>query len=127
MNREKALEAMKPGVEALKTGTSIAIAPEGTRSKDYTLGPFKKGAWHLAMQAGVPILPVVIMNAYDAMPKGAAILKPAVIEVRILPPIPTKGWKKRDLDKSVIAVRNQYLSELGQEEFSIKVILFYPS
>ena len=116
MNKEKALEAMKPGVTALQNGTSIAIAPEGTRSKDYTLGPFKKGAWHLAMQAGVPILPVVIMNAYDAMPKGAAILKPAVIEVRILPPVSTEGWKKRDLDKSVIAVRNQYLAELGQTE-----------
>ena len=56
------------------------------------------------------------MNAYDAMPKGAAVLKPAVIEVRILPPISTKGWKKKDLDKSVIAVRNQYLAELGQTE-----------
>lgn len=115
MNKEKAIEAMKPGIDALHGGTSIAIAPEGTRSKDYTLGPFKKGAFHLAMQAQVPILPVVIMNAYDAMPKGAAILKPAVIEVRILPPVYTKGWKKKDLDKAVVQVRKSYLKELGQK------------
>ncbi|MEL6865137.1 MAG: 1-acylglycerol-3-phosphate O-acyltransferase, partial [Bacteroidota bacterium] len=115
-NREKAIEAMKPAVDALTEGTSIAIAPEGTRSVDYTLGRFKKGAFHLAMQAKVPIVPIVILNAHDAMPKGTNVFKPSVIEVVVLDPIATHHWKAEELDDRIREVRNAYLRELGQEE-----------
>lgn len=115
-NREKAIEAMKPAVEALKNGTSIIIFPEGTRSRDYTLGPFKKGAFHLAMQAGAPIVPVVIRNARDAMPRGTNVFRPSAIDVVVLPPIPTKRWKKETLDQNIAKIRGLYLKELGQEE-----------
>lgn len=115
-NREKAIEAMKPAVEALKNGTSIIIFPEGTRSRDYRLGPFKKGAFHLAMQAKVPIVPVVIRNAHDAMPRGTNILRSVAIEVVAFPPISTKRWKKEHLNEQVAKIRNIYLKELGQEE-----------
>jgi len=113
-NRDKAIEAMKPAVDALKNGTSIGLAPEGTRSYDYTLGKFKKGAFHLAMQAKVPIVPIVIKNAHDAMPRGSNVIRPAVVEVAILKPIPTKKWKLEDLNKNIDKVRNLYLEELGQ-------------
>ena len=115
-NREKAIEAMKPAVDALKKDTSVIIFPEGTRSKDYKLGAFKKGAFHLAMQAGVPIVPVVIKNAHDAMPKGAAVFRPAVVEIVVLPPVPTKRWKKENLNANIAKIRSKYLKELGQEE-----------
>ncbi len=115
-NREKAIEAMKPAVEALKNGTSIIIFPEGTRSKDYNLGAFKKGAFHLAMQAKVPIVPVVIRNAHDAMPRGTNFFRSAAIEVKVLPPISTSRWKKEHLDQKVHKIRNMFLKELGQEE-----------
>ncbi len=115
-NREKAIEAMKPAVDALKGGTSIIIFPEGTRSRDYRLGPFKKGAFHLAMQAGVPIVPVVIRNAHDAMPRGTNILRSVAIEVVAFPPISTKRWKKEKLNDHIEKVRSIYLKELGQEE-----------
>ncbi len=114
-NKDKAIEAMKPAVDALRSGTSIAIAPEGTRSKDYNLGSFKKGAFHLAMEAGVPVVPMVIKNAHDIMAKGAAMLQPGQVEVVILPPISTDGWSKRTLDKKIEQIRNMYLKELGQE------------
>jgi len=114
-NKEKAIEAMLPAVEALKNGTSLIIFPEGTRSKDYTLGPFKKGAFHLAMQAGVPIVPVIIRNAHDAMPRGSNIFRPAAIEVIALKPISTKRWKKERLDFHIKKIRKMYLKELGQE------------
>ncbi len=113
-NREKAIEAMKPAVDALKGGTSIVIFPEGTRSYTYELGPFKKGAFHLAMQAGVPIIPMILKNAHDALPRGKALIKPSMVEVCILPPIPTKGWKKKDLNKHIEGVRNLFLKELNQ-------------
>ncbi|MEM7513592.1 MAG: 1-acylglycerol-3-phosphate O-acyltransferase, partial [Bacteroidota bacterium] len=119
-NREKAIEAMKPAVEALKNGTSIIIFPEGTRSKDYSLGAFKKGAFHLAMQAKVPIVPVVIRNAHDAMPRGTNFFRSAAIEVKVLPPISTSRWKKEHLDQKVHKIRNMFLKELGQEEVKLR-------
>ncbi len=113
-NKEKAIEALKPALEALKNGTSIGLAPEGTRSFDYKLGVFKKGAFHLAMQAKAPIVPIVIKNAHDAMPRGSSVIRPAVVEVTVLDPIPTKGWKRKDLNKNIEKVRNKFLKELGQ-------------
>jgi len=111
-NKEKAIEAMKPAVEALKNGISVAIAPEGTRSGSKTLGPFKKGAFHMAMQAGVPIIPIVIKNAYMAMPKGTSMFKPTHIEVVVLDPVDTSLWKVKNINKHIEDVRELYLNEL---------------
>jgi putative phosphoserine phosphatase/1-acylglycerol-3-phosphate O-acyltransferase len=111
-NKEKAIEAMQPAVEALKSGVSVAIAPEGTRSGSKTLGTFKKGAFHLAMQAGVPIIPIVIKNAYMAMPKGTSMFKPTHIEVVVLDPVDTSLWKLKNMNKHIEDVRNLYLNEL---------------
>jgi putative phosphoserine phosphatase/1-acylglycerol-3-phosphate O-acyltransferase len=113
-DREKAIEAMKPAVDALKSGTSIIIFPEGTRSKSYTLGSFKKGAFHLAMQAGVPIVPIIITNAIDSIPEDKGIFKPAAVEVKVLDPIPTIDWTKEDLNHNIEWIRGMYLKELGQ-------------
>ena len=111
-NKEKAIEAMQPAVDALKSGVSVAIAPEGTRSGSKTLGTFKKGAFHLAMQAGVPIIPIVIKNAYMAMPKGTSMFKPTHIEVVVLDPVDTSLWKLKNINKHIEEVRNLYLHEL---------------
>ena len=111
-NKEKAIEAMQPAVEALKNGISVAIAPEGTRSGSKTLGTFKKGAFHLAMQAGVPIIPIVIKNAYMAMPKGSSMFKPTHIEVVVLDPVDTSLWKLKNINRHIDDVRNLYLNEL---------------
>lgn len=114
-NKDKAIEAMQPAVDSLKNGTSVLIFPEGTRSYDYNLGPFKKGAFHLAMQAGVPLVPVVVKNAHDVMPRGTNIFRPAQVDVIVLPPIPTKDWTKKNMNNKIINVRNLFLKELGQE------------
>lgn len=111
-DKAKAIEAMKPAVEALKNGISIAIAPEGTRSGSKTLGAFKKGAFHLAIKGGVPIIPIVIKNAYLAMPKGSSIFKPTHIEVVVLDPVDTSEWKIKNINRYVEEVRNMYLKEL---------------
>jgi putative phosphoserine phosphatase/1-acylglycerol-3-phosphate O-acyltransferase len=111
-SKSKAIEAMQPAVDALKSGVSVAIAPEGTRSGSKALGPFKKGAFHLAMQAGVPIIPIVIKNAYMAMPKGTSMFKPTHIEVVVLDPVDTSLWKLKDINKHIEDVRELYLQEL---------------
>jgi putative phosphoserine phosphatase/1-acylglycerol-3-phosphate O-acyltransferase len=113
-NREKAIEGMKPAVKALQNGTSIAIAPEGTRSYDTTLGQFKKGAFHLAMQANVPIVPIVIKDAHSILPRGSALVRSQAVEVVVLPPIDVSNWRAEELNERIDEVRNLYLQELGQ-------------
>lgn len=117
-NKEKSIEALRPAVESLKTGTSVVIFPEGTRSYDYTLGAFKKGAFHLAMQAGVPLVPIILKNAHDAMPRGTNIFRPTTVEVIVMPPIPTTDWQADRLDEHIAEVRAIFLQALGQGEYA---------
>lgn len=111
----RAIEALKPAVVALKEGRSLVIAPEGTRSLTPRLGQFKKGAFHLAMQAGVPIVPVVFRNALDAFPKDATFIRPATVEAEVLPPIDTSDWTVEDLDARIREVRRKFLDVLHQD------------
>ncbi|MDH3202115.1 MAG: HAD-IB family hydrolase [Myxococcales bacterium] len=113
-NTVKAIEALGPAVEALRHGRSLIIAPEGTRSTTPTLGRFKKGGFRLAMQARVPIVPVVFRNVLDALPKGAIIVRPAVIEAVVLPPVDTSAWTLGTLDEEIEKMRNRYVDVLEQ-------------
>ena len=114
---KSAIKAMEPLVDAIrKEGKSICIAPEGTRSLTPKLEPFKKGAFHLAMQAGVPIVPIVIHNATDVAPKNEFVMRPATVRVTVLPPVDTSGWSVRTLNAHVREVRNMFLRTLGQAE-----------
>jgi putative phosphoserine phosphatase/1-acylglycerol-3-phosphate O-acyltransferase len=108
-NSKQARAALEPAVEKLKDGTSIAMAPEGTRSPTPTLGRFKKGAFHLAMQAKVPIVPIVIRNAGDVMWRGSFVIRPGTIDVEVLEPIDTKGWKVSELDERVAGIRELFV------------------
>ena len=111
-NKAKAIESLEKAADVLKNGTSVAIAPEGTRSGSKTLGKFKKGAFHLAMKAGVPIIPIVIKNAYMAMPKGSSVFKPTHIEVAVLDPVDTSEWKVKHMDQYVEEVKELFQKEL---------------
>jgi len=113
-NKEKAIEALKPAVDALKEGTSIVIAPEGTRSSSKKLGKFKKGAFHMAMQGGVPIIPIIMKNSHDVMPKGSSMFHPTQVEVVVSAPIDVSKWDVKNLDVHIEEVRNIYLKELEQ-------------
>jgi putative phosphoserine phosphatase/1-acylglycerol-3-phosphate O-acyltransferase len=109
----KAIEALAPALKALREGRSLAIAPEGTRSRTRRLGPFKKGAFHLAMQARVPIVPIVFQNALDVLPRGALVLRPANVRAVVLPPVDTSRWTRSGLDAEIEKIRKQYLEVLG--------------
>ncbi len=104
----RAREAMAPVVDRLRSGTSIAIAPEGTRSVTPTLGPFKKGAFHIAMQAGVPVVPIVIRNAGALMWRNSFWLRPGRVDVRVLEPIDTSGWKAATVAEHTADVRSRF-------------------
>jgi len=114
-NAKNAIEAMTPLVTAMREeGKSVVLAPEGTRSISPKLLPFKKGAFHLAMQAGVPIVPVVIRNAGDVAPKGDFVFRPASVDVEVLPPIDTGDWRADQLNEHIRGVRNLFLKALLQ-------------
>jgi putative phosphoserine phosphatase/1-acylglycerol-3-phosphate O-acyltransferase len=112
-NTEEAKKALEPAVKALREGRSLAMAPEGTRSATPRLGPFKKGAFHVAMQAGVPIVPIVIRNAGELMPSHGVLISSGRLDVAVLPPIPTDDWTREDISPEVERVRQMFLDTLA--------------
>jgi putative phosphoserine phosphatase/1-acylglycerol-3-phosphate O-acyltransferase len=111
-NTAKAIEALQPAVDRLNKGLSVCMAPEGTRSYSPRLGPFKKGAFHVAMQAAVPIVPVVLRNAGEMMSRNSLAMRAGKVQVAVLPAIDVTTWKLQDLDQHVQGVRRLYLETL---------------
>lgn len=114
-NRAQTTAAIAPVLDRLAAGISVAIAPEGTRSATPRLGPFKKGAFHIALQARVPLVPIVIRNAGDLLWKGSYIARPGTLHVVVLPPVSTEDWTLVDLPTRIADVRQQFLDVLGHE------------
>ena len=105
---EQAIRSLEPAIETLSAGTSIAIAPEGTRGDDGGLGPFKKGGFRLAMEAKVPIVPIVIRNSREVLPGSGWLMQPGRVSIVVHPPIETSGWALNRLDAHVAEVRELY-------------------
>ena len=116
-NRKNALAAFDKIAEEIKNKRqSIWIFPEGTRSysTEATLLPFKKGAFHLAVQAQVPIVPIVVQNYSHVLNIKARHFEKGSIKIKVMEPIPTKGLSqtKADIDKLTENVRTAMLKEL---------------
>ncbi len=107
-----AIHALDEAVDALLEGFSVAIAPEGTRSSTARLGRFKTGAVHLAMRAKVPVVPIVFVNALDALPRQGLVIRRATVRVVVHPPIQTSSWTPEMLDDRAAAVRELFLETL---------------
>ena len=86
-DKEAAVASVNVALGVLKEGLSLAVYPEGTRSPDGRLKPFKKGTFALAIEAGVPIVPVSISGAQHLMRKGEWTMRPGEIVVRFGPPV----------------------------------------
>jgi putative phosphoserine phosphatase / 1-acylglycerol-3-phosphate O-acyltransferase len=109
---QRAKEALLPAVSKLRHGISVAYAPEGTRSPTPVPGPFKKGGFHIAVQAGVPIVPIVIRNTGELMWRNSLWMYPGTVDVAVLEPIPTSGWNEDDLNGHIACVRQRFLDTL---------------
>jgi len=109
----QAKRALEPAVQRLHDGVSWVVAPEGTRSPTPRLRPFKKGAFHMAMQAGVPLVPIVIRNAGELMWRDSRTIRPGRIDVVVHSSVPTVGWTKKRLDDGVERVHQLYLDTLA--------------
>ena len=108
----QAQAALGPVLDKLRAGISLAIAPEGTRSATPTLGRFKKGAFHIAVEAQVPVVPVVIRNAGEIMWRASMVARPGRVDVAVLPPVPTTGLAHRDVDDLCGRIRQQFVATL---------------
>jgi putative phosphoserine phosphatase/1-acylglycerol-3-phosphate O-acyltransferase len=108
-----AVESLRQVEERMKRGLSILIAPEGTAHDTTTVGPFKKGAFRIAMATGVPIVPIVIRNAETISPRKKLRVTPGTVDAAVLPPIPVGGWTHETLPDRIAEVRQLYLDTLA--------------
>jgi HAD superfamily hydrolase (TIGR01490 family) len=109
----KAKEALLPAVERLQDGYSIVIAPEGTRSITAAVGPFKRGPFHLAIQGGVPVVPIVLRNTGELQWRGSKVIRSGTVQALVLPPIDVSTWDPANLGPKVDAVRQLYVDALA--------------
>jgi putative phosphoserine phosphatase/1-acylglycerol-3-phosphate O-acyltransferase len=112
-DHEQAVRALDPAVATLRRGLGILIAPEGTRSASYEVGPFKKGAFRIALAARAPIVPIVLHDARNLLPRGGWIMRAGTVHVSVLAPIATDAWSIETLDVHVAAVRERFVATLA--------------
>ena len=102
-NRKKSYQAFLATIEQLKGGNSIVIFPEGTRSVDGTIGPFKKGGHLLSVRSGASLVPVTLLGTGSIIKKGSGIITPGQIQIIISPPLSSEAVKE---DKEENVLRN---------------------
>jgi 1-acyl-sn-glycerol-3-phosphate acyltransferase len=90
-DRKGAFEVYDEIAAKVKNGLCVVVFPEGTRSRSYALGPFKKGPFVLAISAGAPVIPLVVHGTREVMPKGAWRVRANTVHVHLLPPVETAG------------------------------------
>ena len=95
-NRDAGIEAVKAAKEVIGQGLNMTIYVEGKRSFDGQLLPFKKGPFYLAMECGVPVVPVTIVGTHDAMPKKRFAIRPGTVKVIFHEPIEPKDFGSRE-------------------------------
>jgi len=113
-NRAEAIRSLNRAAETIRGGHPVILFPEGTRSRSGRLQPFKKGAFHLALRAGVPIIPVAIRGTFEIMPPGSLRVQPGPVEVFFEPAIelPADGSVRADdLRQAVHTVIEHRLDE----------------
>ncbi len=114
-NRSRAFSMYDRAAGMIRRGFSAVVFPEGTRSRDGRLKPFKKGSFVLAISAGAPVIPVFCENTHELMPRGSWSPRRGTVTLRIGAPIPTAGLTYQDRDRVANATRAALLG-LGARE-----------
>lgn len=105
-DRASAIRTLKEAArDMVARKRTVMMAPEGTRSPDGRMQPFKKGAFHLAMSEGLPLFPIVVAGASEAMPKKSLLPRAQPIHLTFLEPIETSSWREEELDERIAEVR----------------------
>src|ERR1051325_8261527 len=112
-NRESAIRTTEAAAERIRSGISFGVFVEGTRAQPGELLPFKKGAFYMARQAGVPVVPIAIKYSDELMGKGTGEAKSGTIEMVLLRPVETAGLSDDQLNDLIVDVRASIAKELG--------------
>lgn len=110
-DRRQSVKAIRSGAELLKSGHSILIFPEGTRSKGGAIADFKSGSFRLARDAKVPIVPISIQGTADAYEKNGRLVRPADIKVKICSPLSAEFVSQSDLNELSHITREIIIAE----------------
>ena len=114
-NRESAIRTTEAAAKRIRSGVSFAVFVEGTRAKPGELLPFKKGAFYMARQAGVPVVPVAIKHSDLLMGKGTGEARSGTIEMVFMPPVETTSYSTdEDINRLVADVRQSIATELSR-------------
>jgi 1-acyl-sn-glycerol-3-phosphate acyltransferase len=95
----KALKSMNEAAERIRSGASVLIFPEGTRSEDGQLQPYKKGGFRLALKAGCDLIPIGIIGSRNIVPKGSLKFQPGTVSMNVGEPVSTGDYSKRNIDQ----------------------------
>ncbi len=115
-NREAALASAKQAVEYMKTGSSFLVYPEGTRSPDGRLARFKKGTFAMAIEAGVPIVPLACSGAHRVMKKKSLIIHAGKVTVSFGKPIDAAGYTVDQRDDLARRVHDAIADQLPEDQ-----------
>jgi 1-acyl-sn-glycerol-3-phosphate acyltransferase len=113
-NRKAAFASYEIAAKEIRDGTPVIVYPEGTRQRSYTLGPFKKGPFVLAIASGVPIVPVVMYGQREVMAKGDWRMRSGTIDVYFLEDVLTAGYSYDERDRLVAIVRDRMAAALKE-------------
>ncbi|MDE3138069.1 MAG: 1-acyl-sn-glycerol-3-phosphate acyltransferase [Acidobacteriota bacterium] len=114
-SREGAAASADVAVEQLRSGASMVIYPEGTRSPDGKLLPFKRGGFLMAIRGGRPIVPMTIAGAERVLPKGETWIRPGEIRLQFHPAVDVSAYREDDREKLLVRVREVIASGLATE------------
>ncbi|MDM8552908.1 lysophospholipid acyltransferase family protein [Desulfobacterales bacterium HSG2] len=94
-NRKSAFKSLRQAAETIRNGVSVVIFPEGTRSRDGSISPFKKGGFIVAIDSEVPIVPVILHGTRSIMSRQRLTINPRDVEVEIRPPVETSEYTRK--------------------------------
>ncbi|MGD9244259.1 MAG: lysophospholipid acyltransferase family protein [Desulfobacterales bacterium] len=121
-DRESAIQSLNKAAEILRNGTSVIIFPEGTRSQTQNLQSFKKGGFVLAVDSGVPIIPVIIHGTWAIMKKKQIIIKQGNVVLEIKKPINTLNYTRKTKDDLMEEVRNIILESYEKSKKNERLV-----
>jgi 1-acyl-sn-glycerol-3-phosphate acyltransferase len=116
-NRARAIETVQAATARIRSGVSFGVFAEGTRARPGKMLPFKKGAFYMAIEAGVPVVPVAMKNTDMLMGKGTGRARTGIIEMVLLPPIETAGLStEEDVMRLIDLAHTRVAEELGLQK-----------
>jgi 1-acyl-sn-glycerol-3-phosphate acyltransferase len=114
-NRKAAFGAYEDAANRIREGNSVIVFPEGTRGDEYPLRQFKKGPFVLAIDAGAPVVPVLIYGAREVIRRGSMLVHPRTVHVHLLEPVSVDGLDYDDRDMLAEKVRSSIAEALASE------------